>query len=961
MAEFIDIIAQLKFDVQGDGTLKNVGVSLDKATTEAQQLEAQINGLKGAIKETDNAAKKGILQKELHKANIEAKQLKTNTANVQKEVAKTGGTFQKFGQLAAGAFAGFSILQIGQQIIDATSQFQKFEAVLTNLTGDNGEAKRLIATFSQFAAETPFQVEEVVGAYVKLRNTGITPNIEAMRKLGDVASASGKDLNQLVEALIDAQVGENERLKEFGIRAQKAGEITKFTFRGITTEVKNTSEAINAYITGLGDVEGVKGANEAIAKTLGGQLSNLKDAFTGLFVEIGKSGEGVVSGFIQRLSTVIGGFSLAFKLINQNKESIDETNKLLAASGTIRRTPEQFNFVQSFLDDVNKAVEYGGKGTLARVRGLQDGINKAFEEGVITQGILLSLSNKLRETELAAQKEIDGKKKVANDEQTAAEKKAAEAAAKAAQQRKKAISDITQDLQDALLDQAAKLKETQLKNAEESLATITQISELEKAEALRAIDDRARAIFEKLGGKVPTDIKALLDQLRTGIQRQFELSLSQDIADFKAKQEKAIIEFETQRAADKAKARAKAAEELAEQRLAFLESLTEINDEQIAAVDIAENEALTAAQNIYNQGLISKERYEALKTDITKAQGEARIQLLINELEVERLALQNSEDKDGKLAKRITEINVAISALKLQQAQLGETTTDTDSKQKQLLSTIKTGYNEALSLVQQVNAAIVANETAKINALISLQQKRVDEANRIADEGNAEALEREQNRLETLLQQREEAAQRQERLSLILQASNFALAASEAVLAITKAGAFGGPAAPVTIGLVGAALAAGIGFILSLVNSSKGAIQAFNEGTPYVTGSDGIDRVPAMLTKGERVVTVDDNQRYSPIYDYLSQHAPDPKTTLARLKGSAPNYAGLQTAYEANRRIEAERALSKALLEKLGFVNGNLEILVNETVKNRTTGKVKITNVNDIAKAVNSDNLRWKI
>lgn len=945
MAEFIDIIAQLKFDVQGDGTLKNVGVSLDKATTEAQQLEAQINGLKGAIKETDNAAKKGILQKELQKANIEAKQLKTNTANVQKEVAKTGGTFQKFGQLAAGAFASFSILQIGQQIIDATSQFQKFEAVLTNLTGDNGEAKRLIATFSQFAAETPFQVEEVVGAYVKLRNTGITPNIEAMRKLGDVASASGKDLNQLVEALIDAQVGENERLKEFGIRAQKVGEITKFTFRGITTEVKNTSEAINAYITGLGDVEGVKGANEAIAKTLGGQLSNLKDAFTGLFVEIGKASEGVLTKFISGISNALG-------FLNKELRVNREVRELIEASGIkVGSTAAEALTGQSrFAADLEVFVE--------RVRDTKD----ATQE-------LVSIIDDPKFKAFPAELQAAFITKVQDDffagftpqAQAAATTKVNEAAAKAAEKRKEAIKDITKDLQDAFLDQAAKLKETELKNADESLETIRQISELEKAEALRAIDDRQRAIFEKLGGKVPADIKALLDQLRTGIQRQFELSLSQDIADFKAKQEKAIIEFETQRAADKAKARAKAAEELAEQRLAFLESLTEINDEQIAAVDIAENEALTAAQNIYNQGLISKERYEALKTDITKAQGEARIQLLINELEVERLALQNSEDKDGKLAKRITEINVAISALKLQQAQLGETTTDTDSKQKQLLSTIKTGYNEALSLVQQVNAAIVANETAKINALISLQQKRVDEANRIADEGNAEALEREQNRLETLLQQREEAAQRQERLSLILQASNFALAASEAVLAITKAGAFGGPAAPVTIGLVGAALAAGIGFILSLVNSSKGAIQAFNEGTPYVTGSDGIDRVPAMLTKGERVVTVDDNQRYSPIYDYLSQHAPDPKATLARLKGSAPNYAGLQTAYEANRRIEAERALSKALLEKLGFVNGNLEILVNETVKNRTTGKVKITNVNDIAKAVNNDNLRWKI
>jgi len=63
MAEFIDIIAQLKFDVQGDGTLKGVGVSLDKATTEAQQLEAQINGLKGAIKKRTTQPKRAYYKK----------------------------------------------------------------------------------------------------------------------------------------------------------------------------------------------------------------------------------------------------------------------------------------------------------------------------------------------------------------------------------------------------------------------------------------------------------------------------------------------------------------------------------------------------------------------------------------------------------------------------------------------------------------------------------------------------------------------------------------------------------------------------------------------------------------------------------------------------------------------------------------------------------------------------------
>lgn len=950
MAEFIDILAQVKLDIQGDERLKGVGTALDKAVTEATQLEARIEGLKDAIKNTDSQAKKGILQNELKKANAEMARLKGTTVATNKEFTKiqataktTGSAFSNIGSLAAGAFASFSILELGQQVISATSQFQKFEAVLTNLTGSNEEAKQLIATFSQFAAETPFQVEEVVGAYVKLRNTGITPNVDALRKLGDVASASGKDLNQLVEALIDAQVGENERLKEFGIRAQKVGEVTKFTFRGVTTEVKNTSEAINEYITGLGDVAGVQGANAAIAKTLAGQISNLKDSFTQLLVVVGDLAGPALTFVFTNLSNALSNVASGIKAGIQAREELRKEGVLF--------NPFKEATVEGIIDGINEITKATGtleEKTAALNKEYVKFINnKDLNEDVRAAGIRIFQK---------AFSQLAGG--IAPDKDPIAK---ALTDPKAAEKRKEAIADITADLQKAIADQQQKLQETEIKGKEESIETIRQLSELEKQEALRAINEKQKAIAEKLKGNIPADIQNLLNELRTGIQRQFELSLIQDIADFKAKKEQEIIEFETQRAADKAKQRAKDAEELAARRLDFLNNLETLNDELIAAVDISENEALTAAQNIYNQGLISKERFEALKTDITKKQGEERIQLLINELEVERLALQNSEDKDGKLAKRITEINVAISALKLQQAQLGETTASTTDKQGELLTTIKAGYNEALSIIQQVNAAIVANETAKINTLIALQQKRVDEANRIADEGNAEALEREQNRLETLMQQREEAAQRQQRLSLILQASNFALAASEAILAVTKAGAFGGPAAPVTIGLVGAALAAGIGFILSLVNSTKGAIQGFAEGTPYVTGSDGVDKVPAMLSKGERVVTVKDNQRYSPIYDYLNTHQPDPKRIMAAIASPYPNYGGLQRAYEANRQFEKEQLLSKALLEKMTFVNGNLEILVTETVKNRSNGKVKITNVNDIAKAVNSDNLRWKI
>lgn len=935
MAEFIDILAQVRVDVDG-------GSELQKAQAQAEALSNQIFALRKAIIETNDKAKKNELQKALNLARLEADKLNAKMKALPKEVDKTNTAFSELKGLAAGAFAGFSVLELGRQIIDVLAQFQKFEAVLTNLTGSNEEAKRLIATFTEFAASTPFQVEEVIDAYIKLRNTGITPTTDMIRKLGDVAAASGKGLDQVIEAFTDASTFQFERLRELGFTYATVGNKVRFTFRNVTTEVEKSTDAIQRYFIGLGELEGVQGSNAAIAKTLGGQISNLKDNFTQLLAVIGEQAAPGISKFFGLLSK-------GLEIVTNALKTDSQVQELLKKAGvSAKATLGDGNFLTGSTI-VAERLEF----FVVKMRNAKDATQELlniiqdpkFKE--LPAELQAAFISKAQDDFFAQFQKIDTPPpKKGIDE---AEKKAAEA-------RKNAIKDITADLQSALADQEQKLLETQIKGKEESIETIRALSELEKQEALRAIDEREAAIREKLKGNIPANIQALLAQLRTGIDRQFALSLEQDIDAFKAKKEKEIIEFETARAAARAAARAKAAEEAAQDLENLINSLGNINKTYSLQSEIAEADALTAITNQYKEGAISKEEFEKQKTDIQRKYQSERIRLAIAEIELQIDALKQLNDP-AKLG-QIQELQAQIAKLRQEGAELQA---DPVEKNKELFNTIKAGYSEVLSIVQQVNAAIVANETEKINKLIALQQQRVDEANRIADEGNAEALEREQARLETLLVQREEAAQRQQRLNLILQASNFALAASEAILAVTKAGAFGGPAAPVTIGLVSAALAAGIGFILSLVNSTKGSVAAFKEGTPYVTGSDGIDKVPAMLTKGERVITVDDNQRYSPIYDYLSTHRPSPAAALAMLKGNAPNYAGLQTAYETNRRIEAERALSKALLEKLTFVNGNLEILVTETVKNRNTGKVKITNVNDIAKAVNSDNLRWKI
>ena len=207
----------------------------------------------------------------------------------QSELGSFEGMMGKLGSRIAGAFTVAAVAQFSTEVIRVTSEFQKYEAVLTNTLGSQGMAAAKLEELSQFAAKTPFQINQLTGAFVKLANQGFTPTGEEMRKLGDLASATGKEFDQLAEALIDAQTGEFERLKEFGIKAAKNGDMVKFTFKGITTEVKNTNGAIRDYILTLGDAEGVSGSMAAISDTLGGKVSNLSDAWEQFMLAIGNS------------------------------------------------------------------------------------------------------------------------------------------------------------------------------------------------------------------------------------------------------------------------------------------------------------------------------------------------------------------------------------------------------------------------------------------------------------------------------------------------------------------------------------------------------------------------------------------------------------------------------------------------------------------------------------------------
>lgn len=283
--------------------------------------------------------------------------------------------FQKASTGAAnaltGALAAVSFAAIGREIISITSEFQKFEAVLTNTLGSNSEAQKALEKIRDFASKTPFSVEELTASFVKLANQGFEPTRDEMRKLGDLASSTGKSFDQLTEAIIDAQTGEFERLKEFGIRASKSGDQVKFTFKGVETQTKFTNDAIRDYILSLGDLEGVSGSMEAISQTLGGSISNLGDSFDNLLLTVGNLTSGVLKDFvdlaqnsIKTLADDIAGNTGATSRLDaineqyvESARTIEDVNKNLETLARLKKTEEQdYQTASAALGDMNNQV-----------------------------------------------------------------------------------------------------------------------------------------------------------------------------------------------------------------------------------------------------------------------------------------------------------------------------------------------------------------------------------------------------------------------------------------------------------------------------------------------------------------------------------------------------------------------------------------------------------------------------
>lgn len=793
--------------------LKELGASdsLNSLKNKADKLRAEISKLSPATDEFKRKAK-------------ELKSVEKDLAGVQKAASGAGGGLQgligklgPIGPAIAGAFSIGAVVAFGKAALDVTGRFQSLEAVLRNTLGSDSAAQGALVRIKEIAASTPFSVEELTQSFVKLANQGFKPTNEQIIALGDLASSTGKSFDQLAEALIDAQVGEFERLKEFGIRANKMGDQVKFTFKGVETTVRNTSSAIQDYIVSLGGVEGVAGAMAGQSATLEGSISNLGDAWDSFLLSIGES----LGPYYQKAIKVTAEFLGKLKELFQTEDSKlnemrgkaynDYTKKYEKASekalvnleeNSAREIEIQKKKVDKLAKDnweVQKKIN-----DAAEAAGNQAGLLKSKRDDTQAAAALNKEKRRLKDLEAlnaAAHdmvlKRVDERKKKEEDDQKAKDAAAAKAKINAANAEK------------AARENEARLNK-EYADAVKQIELQKQI-EQEKLKLVQSGEELMRSTAEAEMAANLQILEVSKEYAKKGV----------DVAKEKATVLPSIIDTQNKEITDSYKKEGDAAtaafiKGLIDRQIAAEDSAKKLNESNLAGID---KKAADSAADLEAEAIKMGEVDEAFK----KKQVQSQI-----DFNNQRIAENERAFADGVSTARDAN-DAIINENKKLQAQLIAIDKETQKKKQEIMLA-------GIDLAAQITSQSFALYQANLNAEMDSVQKRYDEEIRLADGNKQKITELNEKKAaeEKEIKKKQFYAQRMEAIAQVI----FNTAP---IIAQYGAAVFTAPLALIAL----AAQAAQIGFILAqpVPEFAEGTKGRKFRGGRAIVGEKGTERI----------------------------------------------------------------------------------------------------------------------
>ena len=162
-------------------------------------------------------------------------------------------------------------------LVEGNASMEQYKNTLSTVLKSEEKAVETLAWANKFAAQTPFEIPQVVEATTVMAAYGMTAQ-DNLGIIGDMASVMGKDLMQAVEAVADANTGELERLKEFGITKKMIEEQAALMGKQVFDKKGSMKdqEAFNDVLFTMME-DRFKGGMAMQATTFKGMLSNAQD------------------------------------------------------------------------------------------------------------------------------------------------------------------------------------------------------------------------------------------------------------------------------------------------------------------------------------------------------------------------------------------------------------------------------------------------------------------------------------------------------------------------------------------------------------------------------------------------------------------------------------------------------------------------------------------------------------
>jgi hypothetical protein len=292
---------EIKVLDKATGTFKVIASSTAKGTKQVGDLKKSLGQMENNLKRLEAASKNSFRSDHIKKYNVLIDEQKNRIAQLQKQTATCGEKTQSaFGKMFAAAKPYLGIAAVigaarwlygqGNDAVMAAAKVEKYNVTLKTMLGSTSAARDRMQEYFDIAKKTPFELNQVVEAGNQLQAIGRYSR-ENLEMLGDLAAASGKPLEQVMNAYAKLSTGQKgEGVNMFRDLLISSQDWAKATGKGVSKngELVATTEDMLKALPKIMEKKGFLGMMAAQAETTEGKMSNLQDAVFGLQSAIGQ-------------------------------------------------------------------------------------------------------------------------------------------------------------------------------------------------------------------------------------------------------------------------------------------------------------------------------------------------------------------------------------------------------------------------------------------------------------------------------------------------------------------------------------------------------------------------------------------------------------------------------------------------------------------------------------------------